>query len=1235
MTAAAMEELLPSLLAKPSANQVLSLADCGHGWRCLSTQLKTNRSYVDIYYGSADDEDRPPTIVMGISRQKQPKLAKSQIFSKPWPGEQLQGCELHASGDTIGWNNADPLNFDPAHNTWLKKKTFPNSRFRMQVYGRHVIVMHGAHVLHRFSEPVLHPDEASLLFFHLYIQDADMEQSQQTPILENLDVALACHTARSIVISMSEEDDTTYSAIRQACSLAPILMKNHMLSAYSAGEELFKNLIAFASPLTGAALRQGHNGRISALNIFPDGRFILTFGLDDGRALVWNVKTGRRVCDLAKELDITDPHMGPGVRLLPNKSLTGARVELDMTFKCFVSGTGDMEADQASRMCNIAVDVYDPHDCNERSFEFQMEFPELLKLSEQKSQDKLQQRNELKEVKIRVKGVIVGMETETENHVLGNEQPRYFSIKFGAKTLQIHADRLKLADVMSPGFNCGDVWSMQGEVQRDLVALARQDNWILIVDVIHQGKNMICTHACMFLHEEEGINGSRAKSAVGVRGVKYSSKINKLFTCGGGVVRMWHIERRNQHQLEEEQHQQFAKRPSSQSSTRQSVPSSMRQSVSSSMRQSASSTASTESSVEWTCVEGGTQKPFFEVPCGEDIRSMHMLESDPANEEEQQDPYELLRLAVATSSDKQAGRVYIIDGKGQTKSTVTIPKHQGDVSVVRLHYGTNHIYLIAGTRSGNILIIKISNSGEEIDLSCYNGWSQLMHSPKVSVWACAVIPYKFVKEEVVYRSQLLITTSGDTTIKLWSFDKEVKRIHQGCQQEHDSILTLSRHTGAVTALGFKEDVDEDGAEVHMCIYTVSWDGMCIRWALDDLLGNRDLPCAYKLYAMPPPDKEESVPFQQQAQNIVDWVNSKVERSAPMPQQVYRSITVFEAIASPMSWCLAIVQLGYAGLKAKGNHWNKGQQREGLFFGLGWNVPFWYEYFIVTAMAWPYVLVLLIDRHNIVKGEISELAAKQNADSNWRIQKKLAELKSSFDSTSSFLWFWSQMLWVPLFKYIVMTFDCTYLSHVNNSPEWRKDVATMHHYKGDVLVMDEDRGMQCFAGRHIAVATYGFVLLWLYVFLSIPLLIGLGDCNLVVPLPWYVRCSPLQLIRTIQFRAQRQQWPKYAGAFTRCTNYYLFETSLTSAKVMIPSIIVVTTYMPGLRNYSIQAIGLALFYMSSNKSPVQHPLPAVGLTLLSFMLCFIPAVKLYSNDQLAIRHCEAMLAQQHVTGIHGP
>jgi len=98
-------------------------------WQCFRLQLDVETDVVDVFYGHKEDELRPPTIIMGITKEQQPGLGKTKAYADKMPGNGILGLEVHESGDIIGWKGPGPLNGNPAHSTWLAKGACPHTRF--------------------------------------------------------------------------------------------------------------------------------------------------------------------------------------------------------------------------------------------------------------------------------------------------------------------------------------------------------------------------------------------------------------------------------------------------------------------------------------------------------------------------------------------------------------------------------------------------------------------------------------------------------------------------------------------------------------------------------------------------------------------------------------------------------------------------------------------------------------------------------------------------------------------------------------------------------------------------------------------------------------------------------------------------------------------------------------------------------------------------------------------------
>jgi len=79
-----------------------------------------------------------------------------------------------------------------------------------------------------------------------------------------------------------------------------------------------EQIIAGMSFETEAAFNQGHQDKIFAVRPLPGGKYICTLGVCEAK--VWDIETGRRVCELFKKHEDTDtryPFCGAGVQHLP------------------------------------------------------------------------------------------------------------------------------------------------------------------------------------------------------------------------------------------------------------------------------------------------------------------------------------------------------------------------------------------------------------------------------------------------------------------------------------------------------------------------------------------------------------------------------------------------------------------------------------------------------------------------------------------------------------------------------------------------------------------------------------------------------------------------------------------------------------------------------------------------------------------------------------------------------
>jgi len=771
------------------------------------------------------------------------------------------------------------------------------------------------------------------------------------------------------------------------------------------------------------------------------------------------------------------------------------------------------------------------------------------------------------------------------------------------------------------GFNCSEIWTVQDKISRDLVALGRQDNHVLLIDVALPSGVPEPSFCEMIFHNQTGKKGDRIPDKIGLRSIIWEVNEEALFTSGGGTIRKWKVSKRS-----------FQERDAA--ITRESTRNLELQADARVLSKVELSTASTN---EWKCTEAGADEkegpcgPWFEVETDEQIEAVAVLPGDSVilSAKSTEDAEHGARVAVATSGSNRVCKIHILAGidknNGTKQCTIVTDTRDGQVSTLCLYCaGVDKTLVIAGTRLGKTIVINLPENG---DHDCCSDafarerhWCSFQAHGKLAIWRCLVTPYEYIDDGVMKKTHVLITSCGDSNVKIWSIG-QVLKVMDGDDPSFtmQALTTFSAHAAAVTtmhcimATGIQEGRGLANDEVQCQNYiliTGSYDGVCKRWVLGDILGNLGNDDGFQImWRIASTSRKHCNCLLKCWENLL-----QAKGFTQMPQQVYRSTTLSEAIASPISWSCALCQLAVGIANAGGSPTNTGETEVPIFFGMvGPKIPFWWEYYFVCISAWIYVLLLMFDVHNWIKAKMFGILASTEGTS-WKSQKKVGDLKSKLSMVHTFLWGFSQVLWMNALRFLVMAFDCTHLSKINNSENWRMTVQNMYHYEGDVMVIDEDRSVQCFEGWHVPIAVHGFILNWLYGCVSLPLLVGLGDSNLVLPTSYLVRCTPLQFYNILKFRAQRVQWPKYAGAFTRDTNYYYFETALMAAKIMIPFFIIVTTYMTAFRDICSMFMGIAVFFFAGYTTPVVNKIPSLFIIGFSFILIAVSFAKFFNYEQ---------------------
>lgn len=762
---------------------------------------------------------------------------------------------------------------------------------------------------------------------------------------------------------------------------------------------------------------------------------------------------------------------------------------------------------------------------------------------------------------------------------LGESEAKVWDIVTGRKVYELskgHDVRNLPSDLMGDKsvHNCSACWCEMHTGRKDVVAIGRQDFSIILIEMTYcRGDELKCTYCTKLDHDPIG-ELEHPEDRVGLRNLCYDPASDALLSAGGGTVRVW----------------------------------------------------------SWTMNKDDRKckdsKVVFEAEKEERIASFAMTdcESDPSN-----------RRTFAVAVDKQQGEtwcsyLYIIkvhidvktgEWKSEEQCKISNVKGYGGITTTLLCNYQDCTYLIFGTSTGRVVLMKAAQCRGQVALeSTTQGdekvFVRLKGHGEFRIWRIIVVPYRHNFKGKMCTVHLIVTSCGDHTIKLWRLQDaialfsqnvaleyrpdETGRMRSKFSSETVAFFTLHHHSGAVSALEFKEGSEGqrhdsgmwtfNANDMDQCLYSADWDRVACRWLLGDILEQFDEEL----------QSDKPMEVNQQACKFVS------------PQQTYKSVSLFEVLSPPASWCMNLVTLIWIVLRGGQPNCNEGVAKMPLFFGL-LELDFWYVWVPGVILASLLVMSLWYDCHNHHQGKIDVLARKPDFHEVLKHQKDAAYHRERMHWYFSFNWIVSQFIWVFIMQLLVMTWDCTLVDMTSNGKAWKQDYLRKHsEFRGADFVMDEDRNVKCFRGVHLVLCALTFFLLLLYVHLSIPLLVALGDSRLVTPE------ADLGLLRrscfgtTFKFKPHRQQWPNYASMFTRHRAFYRFEATLMVAKIGIPVVVALSTNFPRIRFFVTGAMGLLVFFAASHAPPVPNRLPSMVIILLALCLLIIPLCQLYHFEE---------------------
>jgi len=769
---------------------------------------------------------------------------------------------------------------------------------------------------------------------------------------------------------------------------------------------------------------------------------------------------------------------------------------------------------------------------------------------------------------------------------LGEEEAKIWDIVTGRLVYDLFKPNNESMDDVN-SLLCSACWCELATCRKDVIAMGRKDFSIILMEMTSpRGDDLQYKKSTQVNHKPKDKH-EHPEDRIGLRALCYDPASNALLSAGGGTVRIWGWTI-----------------------------------VDADARKCGDTQECTDSDADTRIC--GDSKLLFEVEEGELITSFAMTDC--------QDEASKRIIAVAVENQKTSQHyLYIINvhvnvntGKWACKEQCKIAnkKDYGRITTTLLyqkkketsyksqgnHEDTLCTYLIFGTSSGRVVLIDAASFQDkaEVDLEGRgNLYARLGGHGKFSIWRIVVVQYRHHLKDANPTVDLLVTSCGDGTIKFWRLQDAIDLLKsnvvlgqrkslggraQSCYtDEKEAFLTLHDHRGAVSALEFKEGSEgqqhDSGmctfniSDMDQCVYSAGWDGVAYRWLLADILE----------------------PFDE---NMCRRDHTHI--SVPRPQQTYKSASLFEVLSSPASWLMNLMILTVIIRRANQPHCHEGVSKMPWLFGIwGGKVDFWGVWWPSVFLASLLVMSWWDDSYSRHRKKLDDIASRNDFYKNWRHQKEAAKHRNWMRRHFILNWMVSQFVWVVLLRFLVMIFDCTYVDNIVNGEAWKEYYLRQHPtFRKNDLVMDEDRDVQCFGVTHLVRAVPTFFLLGLYVYFSIQLLLAHGDTSLLN--------AGARL--DITFKPLQQQWPNYAGMFTRRRSFYWFEATLVVAKICIPIVTVLSTNFPRVRFFSTGAVGLLLFFVASHKPPVRSMWPAHAITLLALFLLMTPLYQLYDFEE---------------------
>lgn len=1212
--------------------------------------------FVEVCVGEVGDGVWPCTAVFGLSVESIPMLGQSETFKIKWPGvESLYGMETHQNGNCIGWKGADPMAKSPERSV-LKKAIFPGEVLQVGLWCGRVVLLHELSLLHQFDEEVPRHEK---LYFHAYVQDVESCSRCSVP--------------------PPGPRKLWYRAVPRSqfgpLYRAKLRMQKSFAQVSSVAESKLKGFIQQLSefdPLTGNAMTGGHRGWIVGLALTPDQEYLITASTD-GTLKIWSTKTGSCRCTVPQEAVIEESvfvaHFAEdkepkfhSLCCIPDSYcatsgsttfVTGMRNGSIHAWRLrSVAWRGQDESGKSA----LDLEVVHLSETWHRS-EGETSGPRGVGCLVHDSQRSRLYSTDDSSVKAWEWGG-ASFETPRNPYVpkfdadsLPEQPPMHTRRSCRAKTASKMLRRImtvgldELQDQSMSESSAGCRASIYGRAKRRKLAEVWRHNQSEAPEF--EESSRVCAprqiSACgdhlavafeIFIRTPpaSAVSSPSSLRSTIAMGKEPSLPIRPRLAAGNDVT-------------------SAVLSPTRQISRRASEVSKAKGLIQIlDLRTGDGRALQPEVLFQidhaWavTSVTLAASRLFFgdnhgNASCYSDIADLP-------------DPPDMDQPPVPPPEPEQ-----IFRGHAANAIWRCMPLRHGERDLLLTCCGDNTVKIFPADN----LKCKLDNGSlpppaalrvldkdrarkhdkscarsfyilEDVDPLCYrheeepDGLQSYAYVAKdgslrlgsehakneLSTWGTKLaVSAAKARLGVAWRTQ-----NGRTSFSMHGAESSPAEVDPAqFTVVQQPLLTLCGHTGAVTCavhtasevIGIGAD-DVDAAHKteimqSSVFYTASFDCAALRWNLTDILP--DLCSQGSAEAERRAAASMQRVLSRRTTVAAALVTGVVKHTLAVPQQEYRSTSLSQALKAPVSWLWTLLLLCF-------------EHEEDAGMALPGRYLFWSAYTIGLCVALVLILVLVSDRHALLREEIAERQSRKDFGINPECQKEVQGFEQQLSTISAGIWVISQILWLPVLRMLVMIFDCTHYCLILGLDEI--GLCSILH---GPAVLESDPRLTCFGRVYWLIAAPNAIILLLYVSLSAPLIVALGNMQLLKSdldhntlERFCVRVNPRHWLWGV-----RRRWPLYGGAFARRRKSYVFEMGLYLCKVGMPLVSILTTFHPEVRCWLHFVLGLILFIIVCVESPAQGFCFTLALRALVLVLMMRPIVRHQVNMHTALHDAE--------------